>query len=303
MSFTAKATDNATHHVQVYSDVSGGTCNHFLGSASFLFSFVTEWLSGDRTQKILWSTTSNPDVVLHSVTLQTQAIYTEILDQPEWGTLYFATPGVSLRLSNAFPLSRCMMQSLHATYQSGLDADARANFTHNGVLNLQQDRSRSISNGSTVFALAYDLYNISATQSPPVIWAIGHTTDFVINYTNPYGAPPTPRSPYYKTRYSDDIEMASTCSKSWGENMSDIKAQMIDFLNDFNNASFSAQQLDEKIFQDSQSVAQDLSSLTSLALAEVYGSMQLTVWTDGHGNLDKSDIMMFMKNIGGVNKK
>jgi hypothetical protein len=196
-----------------------------------------------------------------------------------------------------------MVQSHPVTYQSGLDADSLGNFTRNGVLNLQQDRSRSISDGSTVFALAYDLYNISVTQSPPVIWAIGHTTDFVINYTNPYGAPPTPRSPYYKIRYSDDIEMASTYGNSWGENMSDIEAQMIDFLNDFNNASSSAQQLDERIFQDSQSVAQLLSGLTSLALAEVYGSMQLTVWTDGHGNLDKSDIMMFMKNIGGVNKK
>jgi hypothetical protein len=195
------------------------------------------------------------------------------------------------------------MQSPHVSYQSGLAADSRGNFTSNGYLNVQQDLSHSISDGSTVFALAYDLYNISATQGPPVVWAIGYTTDFVINYTNPSGVPPTPRSPYYKTRYSDDIEMASTYSNSWGENMANIKAQMFDFLNDFSNASLSAQQLEAKIFYDSQSVAQGLSSLTSLALAAVYGSMQLTVSTDGHGNLDKSDIMMFMKNIGGVNKK
>ena len=78
---------------------------------------------------------------------------------------------------------------------------------------------------------------------------------------------------------------------------------MVDFLNDFSNASSRAQRLEGKIFQDSESVAKYLSSLTSLALAEVYGSMQLTIWTDGHGNLNKSDVMMFMKNIGGVNKK
>ena len=78
---------------------------------------------------------------------------------------------------------------------------------------------------------------------------------------------------------------------------------MVDFLNDFSNASSRAQQLEENIFQDSDSVAQYLSSLTSLALAEVYGSMQLTIWTDGHGNLNKSDIMMFMKDIGGVKGK
>jgi hypothetical protein len=31
--------------------------------------------------------------------------------------------------------------------------------------------------------------------------------------------------------------------------------------------------------------------------------MQLTVGTDAKGNLDKSDVMMFMKNIGGVKEK
>jgi hypothetical protein len=66
-----------------------------LQSASFLLSFVTDWISGDRTQKILWNTTFDPFAVYHNVTLQKSAIYTEILDQPEWGTLYFATPGVS----------------------------------------------------------------------------------------------------------------------------------------------------------------------------------------------------------------
>jgi hypothetical protein len=195
-----------------------------------------------------------------------------------------------------------MMQSLSVSYQSGSDADSRRNFTRNGNLNLQQDQNRSISDGSTVFALAYELNNITATQAP-VIWAIGYTTDFAINYTDLSGAPPTPRSPYYKTRYPTDKEMVSVYSNSWEENMSNIYAQMVDFLNDFTNASSRAQQLEGKIFQDSNSVAQYLSSLTSLALAEVYGSMQLTISTDGHGNLNKSDVMMFMKNIGGIKNR
>jgi len=54
---------------------------------------VIEWISGDRTQKILWNSTLDYDAIFHNVTLQTSAMYTEILDQPEWGTLYFATPG------------------------------------------------------------------------------------------------------------------------------------------------------------------------------------------------------------------
>jgi hypothetical protein len=66
-----------------------------LRNTSFLLSFVTEWNSGDRTQKILWHSTSNFDVVFHSVTLQTPATFTEILDQAQWGTLYYAMTAVS----------------------------------------------------------------------------------------------------------------------------------------------------------------------------------------------------------------
>ncbi len=58
-------------------------------------SLVTEWNSGDRTQNILWSPTSNSDVIFHSVTLQKPAPFTEVLDQAEWGTLYYAMKAVS----------------------------------------------------------------------------------------------------------------------------------------------------------------------------------------------------------------
>ena len=85
--------------------------------------------------------------------------------------------------------------------------------------------------------------------------------------------------------------------------MSNIKTQIVDFLNDFKNASLRAVQPENMIFNDSQSITDDLPQLTSIALAEVYGSMLLTIGADKHGNLNKSDVMMFMKNIGGVNKK
>ena len=85
--------------------------------------------------------------------------------------------------------------------------------------------------------------------------------------------------------------------------MSNIKGQIVDFLNDFDNATSRAQQLVNRIANDSGSLSDDLPRLTYIALAEVYGSMQLTIGTDSHGNLNKSDVMMFMKNIGGLEKK
>ena len=89
------------------------------------------------------------------------------------------------------------------------------------------------------------------------------------------------------------------------EIVSNIKGQIVDFLNDFSNASSRALSIQSanQIVDDSSSISYYLSSPTTIALAEVYGSMQLTIGTDEYGNLNKSDVMMFMKNTGGVKKK
>ncbi len=195
------------------------------------------------------------------------------------------------------------MQGNNVTYQIASDANSRGNFTRNGKLNGQQDPNlRPINDNFAVFAISRDLGTIQATKDP-VVWAIGYTTDPAINYSDLSGAPPISRSPYYKIQYSNDEEMASIYGNSRGDNMSNFKGQIVDFLNDFSNATLRAQQTGKKIFSDSKSVANDLSWLTSTALAEVYGSMLLTIGTDEHGNLNESDVMMFMKNIGGVQKK
>ena len=199
--------------------------------------------------------------------------------------------------------SRPLVQGNNVTYQIASDTDSRGNFTRSGKLNGQQDPNlRPINVNPAVFGISRDLGTIKATQDP-VVWAIGYTTDPAINYSDLSGAPPIYRSPYYKIRYSNDGEMASICCASRGDDMSDFKGQIVDFLNDFNNATSRAEQREIKISHDSLSIANNLSWLTTTALAEVYGSMQLTIGTDEHGNLNESDVMMFMKNIGGVQKK
>ena len=94
MSLSTNATDGASHDVQVYSDVSGGASNPSQ-KLVILLSFVTEWSSGDRTQRILWSPTVNDRAIFHKIELQQPENFTEILDQAEWGTLYFAMKSVS----------------------------------------------------------------------------------------------------------------------------------------------------------------------------------------------------------------
>jgi hypothetical protein len=80
---------------------------------------------------------------------------------------------------------------------------------------------------------------------------------------------------------------------------SNIFIQIVDFLNDFDNASIRCQQLDQKILQDAASVSDLLGDLVSLAVPQVFASTQLTIGTDSNGKLNESDVMMFMKNVSG----
>ncbi len=79
--------------------------------------------------------------------------------------------------------------------------------------------------------------------------------------------------------------------------------KIVDFLNDFANASSKAQQLDLDILQDAAPISGLLGDLVSIATSQVYGSTQLTIGTDASGNFNKSDVMAFMKNVGGLKTK
>ena len=79
----------------------------------------------------------------------------------------------------------------------------------NGVLDNQTDSNfRSIGPNFAVFAISRNLGLIQATEDP-VVWAVGLTTDPVINYTVLSGAAPQRRSLFYKTQYSDDTSLVS----------------------------------------------------------------------------------------------
>ena len=193
------------------------------------------------------------------------------------------------------------MKRINITYKAAADNVSRGMFQYGGLLDDQIDTNfRAISAQLPVFAISCDLGTILATQAP-LVWTIGFTTDPAINYTDPSGNPMTKRSPYYKSQYSDDEPLVGL-----GFHLGDVSndhVQIVDFLNDYTNAASRAQQLDKKILKDAASVANPLGDLVSLAIAQVYGSTQLTIGTDALGNFNKSDVMMFMKNIGGLAPK
>ncbi|KAI9433022.1 hypothetical protein H4582DRAFT_2188478 [Lactarius indigo] len=227
-----------------------------------------EWSSGDRGHVIRWSATSTSDLVYHTVNLQSPAVFNEIRNQAEWGSAYYA-----------------MKSANNVTFKIAQDTISRGLFVLNGVLDNQTDPNfRFINSNFTVFAIARDLGTIQAIDDP-VVWAVGFTLDPPINYMGPSGAAPRKRSLFYKTRYSNDTSL------------------IIDFLGDFANASSRAQKLDQKILQAAAPVSDLLGDLVSLSTAQVFGSTQLTVGTDANDNYDASDVMMFMKKIGGSQSK
>jgi hypothetical protein len=159
---------------------------------------------------------------------------------------------------------------------------------------------RPISPNITVWGIARDLGTIQETHDP-VIWGVGFVTDPAINYTDISGASQQ-RSLFYKTQFSDDTSLVSIRIHQQVVYLM-LCHKVVDFLNDFVNASSRAKQLDSKILQDAAPISGLLGDLVALATAQVYGSIQLTVGTDASGNFNKSDVMAFMKNVGGSKTK
>ena len=183
-----------------------------------------------------------------------------------------------------------------------MDATCRGLFQLNGALDNQTDSKFGPigPNNPPVFAISRDLGTIQATQDP-VVWMIGFTTNPAIQYQDPSAKAPQQRTLYYRTQYPAD---ASLVSRYFRQGMMWLTlTQIPEFLNDFANASSRAQQLDSKILGDAAAVSGVLGDLVSLATAQVYGSIQLTVGIDASGSLNKSDVMAFMKNIGGSSTK
>jgi hypothetical protein len=193
------------------------------------------------------------------------------------------------------------MQGGDITYKIAQAYDSRSLFQTNGTLDNQTDPNFcSISPNFMVFGIAHDLGTIQAMQDP-IIWAVGFITEPAINYTDISGASQK-RSLFYKTQYSNDTSLVSIRIYEHFVYLI-LCPKVVDFLNNFANASSRAQQLDSKILQEAASISGSLGDLVALATAQVYGSTQLTVGTDASGNFNESDVMAFMKNVSGSKAK
>ncbi|KAM5534565.1 hypothetical protein V8D89_011769 [Ganoderma adspersum] len=245
VSVEAQSLDGNSYPVQIYSDISA------------------EWASGDRSSQVRWSNTNTGSSIYHEIQLQSPQHNSEIANQAQDGTVYYA-------ISTSEP---------RVTWQIDRDEATRSGFQSNGFLtNSVSTEFSSISPNYTVFGLAVDLGTIQSTSSP-VTWSVGYVRDPAITYTTATGALQQ-RRPYYVTQYA---------------NISDV----IDaFTGDFAGAHDRAVALDQKIMSAASQISSQYSDVLSLGTRQTMGALDFTIGTDSSGHLVPGDVKVFMKNLG-----
>ncbi|VDB95306.1 unnamed protein product [Peniophora sp. CBMAI 1063] len=245
-----QTTDGSPHSIQVYTDI------------------TAEWVSGDRSQNVTWSTnTNNPSMIYHTVSALNQVPYQEVKAQAAWGNVYYA----SLRTTNT-------------TYRTGGDLATRSQFVTNGTLDNTQDTAfRGITDSFPVFAFAEDLGTIQRT-SAPLAWAVANVRDVnstgALKYTDLSQQTQT-RSLYYRSQYTDDGSLLDS------------------LLADFPAALNRSQALDKNITDAANAVGgSDYADILALATRQAYCGIEITIGRDNSGAVNASDVMAFYKDTG-----
>ena len=147
LNVSVRATDGASHHVQVYADITG------------------EWASSQESGKITWQASTTRKNRYWSVQLKTQAPLKEYAQMAQWGRAIWGCP-----------------RAANLTYQSGSEADVRKKFATAGRLADTSDRDfRAIDDRLPVFAFARDFGTVRAGQRT-TRFLIGHVRTPLVSY-------------------------------------------------------------------------------------------------------------------------
>ncbi|EMD35396.1 hypothetical protein CERSUDRAFT_66560 [Gelatoporia subvermispora B] len=250
----ANSIDGNKHDVQVYFDIDG------------------EWLSGDGSNIITWSTQHVVDVDIEQVQLASPVVFQEESDDNliDYGSVWLAMSTTGTGASSI-------------TWQSGnRDVTSRGLFTHTGGLdNSTNSTFRAILSETPTFAFAIDLGLISSTPSS-IVWNIGYTRDPAIQFATPG-------------------TQAQNCSLLFMTDSPDPDDYIPAFISDYPAAAQRAPALDQKIIHDASNISNDYADLVSLAARQVMAGVELTTTLAGTSSVNEfgsPEIYMFMKDIG-----
>ena len=186
-----------------------------------------------------WDYGVTGDVAYHKIARQTQAEFTELNDQAEWGSWYWSAS-----------------QSSNLTYQSGVDNDVRSSFAKNGRLSNGKDNNfRPIRQDWPVFAFAQGLSDVSQ-QTASARFSIGLCQDQAIQFKGAQDNTPEPS--LWKSYFPDELSVVSFFHNDWSTAVNDMN------------------QLDDKVRADSQKAGGDnYYRLTALSVRQAFGGTQL----------------------------
>ncbi|KAF9268096.1 DUF1793-domain-containing protein [Marasmius fiardii PR-910] len=243
LSITATSTDGTSHTVQVYSDTSA------------------EWVSGDSALAANWTTTTD-GILAHRIQLQNPQNYQEVNEQIQHGSFYYST-----------------LSGSGVSYQTGADRILRTQFVANGTLyNNQDSKFRAVQDNFPVFAFAHDIGPVSSESPPPVVIALGHVRDPVIQYITANGVLQD-RAPYFLKQFTKPLDAIES------------------FIKDYDAALSRAKMLDSKVQSDASKISNDYAGIVTLSVRQFFGSIEFTLSRKPDGTLNDQDILVFMKEI------
>ncbi|KAJ7044481.1 DUF1793-domain-containing protein [Mycena alexandri] len=250
MAVSAAATDGRSHSVQVYSDISA------------------EWVSGDNTLTVNWTSTTTGSILTHQVQLENPSVFAEINDHTQYGSAFYSTPN-----------------TVSATFQTGADVTVRAQFINNGKLaNTLDTAFRAIDDNWPVFGFAHDLGTIT-TATTPVVFSVGHIRDPALEYIVASGGTQS-RNLLFMSEFSTSAAVISS------------------FLDDYSAALARATAFDAQVQRDAGKISADYAAVVALSIRQAFASTELTLSKTSTGAFNTTDIILFMKEIssdGNVN--
>ncbi|VCU40324.1 Bgt-3378-2 [Blumeria graminis f. sp. tritici] len=198
-----------------------------------------EWVAGDHSSVAQWEFGSTDDgISYHKVYRQTQLLFSETADQADWGNWYWSTKNRN-----------------GLTHQSGSDKIVRGAFINNGNLDNTEDTNfRPINRDFPVFGHSINLGAVTDSQS--VLFTIGLAQDQAMQFASATGI----------------VSLPSLWTSFFPSETSAVSS----FYNDFEEASTTAENLDNKISTDSIAAGgQDYLTITSLSTRQAFASTQL----------------------------
>ncbi|KAJ7781099.1 hypothetical protein B0H16DRAFT_1710344 [Mycena metata] len=250
MAVSAAATDGGSHSVLVYSDISA------------------EWVSGDNTLTVNWTSTTTGSILTHQVQLENPTVFGEINDHTQYGSTFYSTPN-----------------AVGATFQTGADVTVRAQFINNGKLaNTLDTAFRAIEDNWPVFAFAHDLGTIT-TATTPVVFSVGMIRDPALEYIVAGGGTQS-RNLLFMSEFTTSAAVISS------------------FLGDYSAALARATAFDAQVQRDAGKISADYAAVVALSIRQALGATELTISKTATGAFNTTDIILFLKEIssdGNVN--